>query len=129
MPAAMIRVVLCSLPLFSAKQNISGYGPPQTERIIPQYLKPAGFATVAFGKWNLGFVAGARPTERGFDEFLGHAPIGRSLDSTDVTDVLAGKKRSAHQSLCWTWKQGKNESWQAIRASNRKLVRRSESEP
>jgi arylsulfatase A-like enzyme len=57
----------------NAKQNISGYGLPLTERIIPQYLKPAGYATACFGKWNLGFAQGARPTERGFDEFLGHA--------------------------------------------------------
>ncbi len=26
-----------------------------------------------FGKWNIGFAAGSRPTERGFDEFIGHA--------------------------------------------------------
>lgn len=55
------------------KQNIEGHGLPLSERTIPQYLKPLGYATGAFGKWNLGFAAGARPTERGFDEFLGHA--------------------------------------------------------
>jgi arylsulfatase A len=47
-------------------------GLPPTERIIPQYLKPLGYATAAFGKWNIGFHEGIRPTERGFDEFLGH---------------------------------------------------------
>lgn len=57
----------------SAKQNIGGYGLPLAERILPQYLKPAGYATACFGKWNMGFGVGARPTERGFDEFLGHA--------------------------------------------------------
>lgn len=57
----------------NAKQNISGYGLPLTEKILPQYLKPLGYATGAFGKWNLGFAPGARPTDRGFDEFLGHA--------------------------------------------------------
>jgi arylsulfatase A-like enzyme len=31
------------------------------------------YATGAFGKWNIGFAPGSRPTERGFDEFLGHA--------------------------------------------------------
>ncbi len=36
-------------------------------------LKPAGYATGCFGKWNIGFAKGSRPTERGFDEFLGHA--------------------------------------------------------
>jgi arylsulfatase A-like enzyme len=57
----------------SARQNISGHGLPLTEKIIPQYLRPLGYATAAFGKWNLGFAPGARPPERGFDEFLGHA--------------------------------------------------------
>jgi len=52
----------------------SGYteGLPESEKLIPQYLKPLGYATAAFGKWNIGFRPGIRPTERGFDEFLGH---------------------------------------------------------
>ena len=49
-----------------------GEGLPREERIIPQFLKPLGYATAAFGKWNVGFAPGSRPTERGFDEFLGH---------------------------------------------------------
>ena len=57
----------------NAKQNTNGIGLPLQERILPQYLKPLGYVTAAFGKWNLGFAPGARPTERGFDEFLGHA--------------------------------------------------------
>ena len=43
------------------------------EKLIPQYLRPLGFATGCFGKWNIGFATGSRPTERGFDEFFGHA--------------------------------------------------------
>jgi len=50
-----------------------GVGLPKSEKIIPQYLKPLGYATAAFGKWNIGFGEGVRPTERGFDEFFGHA--------------------------------------------------------
>ena len=50
-----------------------GIGLPHDERIIPGYLKPLGYATAAFGKWNIGFGPGGRPTERGFDEFFGHA--------------------------------------------------------
>ena len=49
-----------------------GIGLRQSERLIPQYLKPAGYATGAFGKWNIGFAPGSRPTERGFDEFIGN---------------------------------------------------------
>jgi arylsulfatase A len=50
-----------------------GIGLRHSERLIPQYLKPAGYATGAFGKWNIGFAPGSRPTERGFDEFIGNA--------------------------------------------------------
>ncbi len=51
------------------------YGPglDQSEILIPQVLKNAGYTTGCFGKWNIGFAPGSRPTERGFDEFLGHA--------------------------------------------------------
>jgi arylsulfatase A-like enzyme len=52
-------------------ENWIGIGLPHRERIIPQYLKAAGYATACFGKWNIGFAPGSRPTERGFDEFLG----------------------------------------------------------
>lgn len=47
-------------------------GLPSSEKIIPQYLKPLGYSTGAFGKWNIGFGPAQRPIDRGFDEFLGH---------------------------------------------------------
>ena len=56
----------------SPEENMGGEGLPRSEQIIPQYLKPLGYATGVFGKWNLGFAPGYRPTDRGFDEFLGH---------------------------------------------------------
>ena len=56
----------------SAEENMGGEGLAPNEKIIPQYLKPLGYATGAFGKWNIGFAEGFRPTDRGFDEFLGH---------------------------------------------------------
>ena len=52
-------------------ENWTGIGLPHRERILPQYLKPAGYVTGCFGKWNIGFAEGSRPTERGFDEFFG----------------------------------------------------------
>ena len=55
----------------AATENWHGIGLPHRERILPQYLRAAGYATGCFGKWNLGFAPGSRPTERGFDEFLG----------------------------------------------------------
>lgn len=57
--------------LRGAPENWHGIGLPHRERIIPQYLKQAGYATACFGKWNIGFAPGSRPTERGFDEFFG----------------------------------------------------------
>lgn len=50
-----------------------GVGLRHYERLIPGYLKTAGYATACFGKWNIGFAPGSRPTERGFDEFIGIA--------------------------------------------------------
>lgn len=50
-----------------------GRGLDHDEVLIPQVLKPAGYRTGCFGKWNIGFAPGSRPTERGFDEFFGHA--------------------------------------------------------
>lgn len=53
------------------EENQRGIGLPHREQLLPQYLKEAGYATGCFGKWNLGFAVGSRPTERGFEEFLG----------------------------------------------------------
>ena len=52
-----------------------GLGLAHSEILIPQVLKKgaAPYVTGCFGKWNIGFAPGSRPTERGFDEFIGHA--------------------------------------------------------
>ena len=52
-----------------------GVGLNHKEILIPQILKtaPTPYATGCFGKWNIGFAEGSRPTERGFEEFIGHA--------------------------------------------------------
>jgi arylsulfatase A-like enzyme len=52
-----------------------GVGLDQREILIPRILNkaPTPYATGCFGKWNIGFAPGSRPTERGFDIFLGHA--------------------------------------------------------
>lgn len=52
-----------------------GVGLNHREKLLPEFLKqaPTAYATGCFGKWNIGFAPGSRPTERGFDEFLGHA--------------------------------------------------------
>lgn len=52
-----------------------GLGLNHDEFLIPQLLKAASapYATGCFGKWNIGFAPGSRPTDRGFDEFIGNA--------------------------------------------------------
>jgi arylsulfatase A-like enzyme len=47
-------------------------GLARREVLLPQLLKPAGYATGCFGKWNIGFAPGSRPNERGFDEYFGN---------------------------------------------------------
>ena len=50
-----------------------GIGLNHDEVLLSQVMKSAGYRTGCFGKWNIGFAEGSRPTERGFDEFLGNA--------------------------------------------------------
>ncbi len=45
---------------------------PHSEKILPRYLAEAGYVSGCFGKWNLGFIEGSRPTDRGFDEYFGN---------------------------------------------------------
>lgn len=40
-------------------------------RLLPQFLKEAGYATGMFGKWHLGADPGNLPNARGFDQFVG----------------------------------------------------------
>jgi arylsulfatase A-like enzyme len=40
-------------------------------KLLPQYLKDAGYATGIFGKWHLGYKSPDLPNDRGFDEFVG----------------------------------------------------------
>ena len=71
-----------------------GIGLRRSEILIPQILKKGNikYATGAFGKWNIGFAPGSRPTERGFDEYLGIA----SGNADHFTHVYAGKHDLYH---------------------------------
>lgn len=53
-------------PWFSA-------GPPLGEKLLPEYLRDAGYQTFAVGKWHLGpNHLSYHPQNRGFDHFYGH---------------------------------------------------------
>src|SRR5579885_240024 len=47
------------------------YGLPQSETTIAAMLKPAGYATMAVGKWHLGSLPKYYPMNYGFDEWYG----------------------------------------------------------
>jgi arylsulfatase A-like enzyme len=49
----------------------AGSGLPMSEKIFPQFLKPAGYVTAQFGKWHLGPTLEWSPALRGFDEVFG----------------------------------------------------------
>ncbi len=51
--------------------GLLGAGMPMSEKIVPQYFKPAGYATAQFGKWHLGATPEFGPALRGFDEVFG----------------------------------------------------------
>ncbi|MFM1997333.1 MAG: hypothetical protein RLZZ111_1720, partial [Planctomycetota bacterium] len=54
-----------------ALNHTSTTGIHPAEQLLPDLLRPAGYATAAFGKWHLGLQQPFWPTRRGFDAFFG----------------------------------------------------------
>jgi uncharacterized sulfatase len=51
--------------------GMSNFGLPSTEVTIAELLKPAGYATAAYGKWHLGHQRPWLPRRQGFDDYFG----------------------------------------------------------
>ncbi|MCA9056973.1 MAG: sulfatase [Planctomycetaceae bacterium] len=49
----------------------TNFGLPSSEITIAELLKPAGYATAAYGKWHLGHLPPWLPRTQGFDEYFG----------------------------------------------------------
>ena len=56
-----------------------GFGVPRSAKLLPAHLKPAGYTSIAIGKWHLGVRPGYHPLERGFDEFFGFLTGGNAF--------------------------------------------------
>lgn len=54
------------------KRSVEQIALRHSEKLIPEHLKAAGYASACIGKWNVGFAPGSRPTDRGFDYYLGN---------------------------------------------------------
>ena len=57
--------------LFGALNHQSNVGIADSELLLPEICKQAGYATAVLGKWHLGHRQPFLPTRHGFDEFLG----------------------------------------------------------
>jgi arylsulfatase A-like enzyme len=53
-------------------------GLPLTETLLPAVLKPAGYRTIALGKWHLGYAPKFHPMARGFTDYYGFLQGSRS---------------------------------------------------
>lgn len=67
---------------------------PASEKLLPEYLKGAGYTTGMFGKWHLGYKDGSWPIQRGFDEFFGF--LGGSHPYSEVGE---GRKQAILRGL------------------------------
>jgi len=59
--------------VLSPLSKINPAGLPLERRLLPEYLRTAGYQTAMVGKWHLGYrQASYLPTSRGFEHFYGH---------------------------------------------------------
>lgn len=72
-----------------------GYsGLDSAARILPAWLKQAGYNTAAFGKWHLGFEPYQHPLKKGFDYYYGFLSGGRSYFYRPDKDDRPGSRNA-----------------------------------
>ncbi|MCA9202580.1 MAG: sulfatase-like hydrolase/transferase, partial [Planctomycetales bacterium] len=59
------------ISLFGAPGPSSTHGVNQSETLIPEVLKPRGYATAIYGKWHMGHHQKFLPLQHGFDDYFG----------------------------------------------------------
>jgi arylsulfatase A-like enzyme len=67
-------------------------------RMLPQFLKEAGYRTGIFGKWHLGYQTPNTPNDRGFDEFYGFLGGAHPYTPTPAR-LLMHNSRPYHENL------------------------------
>jgi arylsulfatase A-like enzyme len=60
-------------------------GLPLDETTLADMLRPAGYRTIALGKWHLGYADHFHPLSRGFDDYFGFLQGARSFWSIEGT--------------------------------------------
>jgi arylsulfatase A-like enzyme len=79
----------CSMP--AVLFPVGAIGLSHSEKIIPELLKPLGYATMCIGKWHLGDQPEYLPTRRGFDHYLG-LPYSNDMGGGEVNPAKNAKK-------------------------------------
>lgn len=82
----------------AAREAEVNFGLPHSEKVLPQYLKPAGYRSAVIGKWHLGIREGYHPLDRGFDEYFGFLGGANDYGTTETPGArevpAAGKKKA-----------------------------------
>jgi arylsulfatase A-like enzyme len=69
-------------PAYDPANAVAGL--PLTEKLLPQFLKEAGYRTGWIGKWHLGATPAHTPWARGFDQTYGFIGGGHSYSGWDI---------------------------------------------
>jgi arylsulfatase A-like enzyme len=88
-----IRVDAIARKAVTEPTDTTGYkaikkGIPESEILISQLFRQAGYATGATGKWHVGEAEGLKPWQRGFDYYYGMLTWGSIYASVAEKDIL-----------------------------------------